>query len=55
MNTIRRQFGLRGAACSKQEGKEKGENMKHHQYNPDFKFVVDPERFDKYTDRELLQ
>ena len=24
-------------------------------YNPDFKFVVEPEHFDKYTDRELLQ
>ena len=29
--------------------------MRHHQYNPDFKFVVEPESFDKYTDRELLQ
>ncbi len=29
--------------------------MKHHQYNPDFPFVVEPEEFDKYTDRELLQ
>ncbi len=29
--------------------------MRHHQYNPDFKFVVDPESFNKYTDRELLQ
>lgn len=29
--------------------------MRHHQYNPDFKFVVEPEHFDKYTDRELLQ
>lgn len=29
--------------------------MRHHLYNPDFKFVVDPENFDKYTDRELLQ
>ncbi len=29
--------------------------MRHHQYNPDFKFVRDPESFDKYTDRELLQ
>ena len=24
-------------------------------YNPDFKFVVEPEHFNKYTDRELLQ
>lgn len=24
-------------------------------YNPEFKFVVEPEHFDKYTDRELLQ
>lgn len=29
--------------------------MRHHLYNPDFKFVVEPEHFDKYTDRELLQ
>lgn len=29
--------------------------MRHHQYNPDFKFVIPPEDFDKYTDRELLQ
>lgn len=29
--------------------------MKHHLYNPDFKFVVEPENFDKYTERELLQ
>lgn len=29
--------------------------MRHHRYNPDFKFVVEPESFDKYTDRELLQ
>lgn len=29
--------------------------MRHHMYNPDFKFVVEPEHFDKYTDRELLQ
>ncbi|MBQ1431582.1 MAG: HpcH/HpaI aldolase/citrate lyase family protein [Ruminococcus sp.] len=29
--------------------------MKHHQYNPDFKFVKEPESFDKYTERELLQ
>lgn len=24
-------------------------------YNPGFKFVVEPEHFNKYTDRELLQ
>lgn len=29
--------------------------MRHHQYNPNFKFVVGPESFDKYTPRELLQ
>ena len=29
--------------------------MRHHRYNPDFKFIVEPESFDKYTDRELLQ
>ena len=29
--------------------------MKHHQYNPNFKFVVEPQSFDKYTDRETLQ
>lgn len=29
--------------------------MRHHLYNSDFKFVVEPEEFDKYTDRELLQ
>jgi len=29
--------------------------MRHHLYNPDFKFVVEPENFDKYTDRALLQ
>lgn len=29
--------------------------MIHHQYNPDYKFVVPPEHFDKYTDRSLLQ
>ena len=29
--------------------------MRHHLYNPEFKFVVEPESFDKYTDRELLQ
>lgn len=29
--------------------------MRHHGYNPDFQFVKDPESFNKYTDRELLQ
>ena len=29
--------------------------MRHHRYHPDFKFVVEPESFNKYTDRELLQ
>ena len=29
--------------------------MRHHKYNPDFKFVKQPEEFNKYTDREVLQ
>lgn len=29
--------------------------MKHHQYNPGYKFVKDPVDFNKYTDRSLLQ
>lgn len=29
--------------------------MRHHLYNPDFQFLVEPESFDKHTDRELLQ
>ena len=29
--------------------------MRHHLYNPGFKFVKDPEEFNKYTDREILQ
>ena len=29
--------------------------MRHHLYNPNFKFIVEPEQFNKYTDRELLQ
>ncbi len=29
--------------------------MKHHKYNPEFQFVLDPQNFDKYTDRNLLQ
>ena len=29
--------------------------MKHHLYNPNYKFVKEAEEFDKYTKRELLQ
>lgn len=29
--------------------------MRHHRYNPDFRFVVEPEGFNKYSDKELLQ
>ena len=29
--------------------------MKHHQYNPNYEFVVPPVDFNKYTDRSLLQ
>lgn len=29
--------------------------MKHHKYHPGFSFVREPEEFDKYTDKELLQ
>lgn len=29
--------------------------MKHHLYNKDFQFVVEPMEFDKYTDRAMLQ
>lgn len=29
--------------------------MRHHKYNPDYKFVKEPEEFDKYTDRQFLQ
>lgn len=29
--------------------------MRHHLYNPGFEFVVEPEHFNKYTERELLQ
>lgn len=29
--------------------------MRHHKYNPDFKFVIEPEEFNKYTDKEILQ
>lgn len=29
--------------------------MRHQRYNPNYQFVVEPESFNKYTDRELLQ
>ena len=29
--------------------------MRHHRYNPEFRFVIEPEDFDKYSDKELLQ
>lgn len=29
--------------------------MRHHRYNLNYNFVVSPEEFNKYTDRELLQ
>ncbi len=29
--------------------------MKHHRYNYDYKFVIEPENFTKYSERELLQ
>lgn len=29
--------------------------MRHHLYNPNFKFVKEPVEFNKYTDREILQ
>ena len=29
--------------------------MKHHQYNPNYQFVIPPVDFNKYTDRSLLQ
>ncbi len=29
--------------------------MRHQRYNPNYEFVVKPESFNKYTDRELLQ
>lgn len=29
--------------------------MRHHRYNEEFKFVVDPINFDKYTDKNVLQ
>ncbi len=35
--------------------KESKKIMRHHLYNPDFRFIVEPEEFNKYTDREILQ
>lgn len=29
--------------------------MRHHMYNPNYKFIVDPMEFNKYTDRAMLQ
>lgn len=29
--------------------------MRHHQYNPDFRFVKEPIEFNKYTERSILQ
>ncbi len=29
--------------------------MRHHKYNPEFKFTVDPIEFDKYTDTQVLR
>lgn len=29
--------------------------MRHHKYNPDFEFVIEPKEFNKFTDKELLQ
>ncbi len=29
--------------------------MRHHLYNPEFRFVKEPEHFNKHTERELLQ
>ncbi len=29
--------------------------MRHHLYNPGYKFIVEPEDFDKYTEKHLLQ
>lgn len=29
--------------------------MRHHQYNPNYQFIVEPVDFNKYTDRSLLQ
>lgn len=32
-----------------------GENVKHHQYKPEFRFIKEPVSFNKYTERNLLQ
>lgn len=54
MNTILRQFvHQRAVLYNLWEGSFVF--MKHHMYNPDFPFVIAPESFNKYTDRELLQ
>ena len=54
MNTILRQFvHQRAVLYNLWEGSFAF--MKHHMYNPDFPFVIAPESFNKYTDRELLQ
>ncbi len=29
--------------------------MRHHKYNPDFEFIVKPEEFSKYSDKDILQ
>lgn len=29
--------------------------MRHHKYNPNFEFVVEPKDFNKYSDKDLLQ
>ena len=29
--------------------------MRHHKYNTEYKFVKEPEDFNKYTDRSMLQ
>ena len=34
---------------------ERRSALRHHRYNPDFRFIVEPESFNKYTDREFLQ
>ena len=34
--------------------RKEASNMRHHLYNPDFKFVVEPEHFNKYTEDYLL-
>lgn len=34
---------------------ERESELRHHLYNPDFRFEVAPESFDKHTEREFLQ